>query len=71
MKEYFPNSGYLEKIGFYNTVWSRQQGREFSSFEMNFETIWKKAFRHLLDPESVMEKIEYVKPAFIERKPKG
>jgi DNA-binding LacI/PurR family transcriptional regulator len=64
----FPGMPQMEIVGVYDTPWSRIPGREFHTFNLNFDQIWSKAISLVSGPESNTKSIHWIEPTFIERK---
>ena len=58
VKIFFPKLPKLDKVGAYNTLWSNQPGKEFPSWEWDWDDFWNQVFRH-------QEGIEYYLPSLI------
>ena len=61
LSDIYPDIEQIERIGLFNTHYSRMKNHEFSSFNLDFEKLWTKA----LDPEQ--HGVQYLNPEFIER----
>jgi hypothetical protein len=63
LDELCPQTANLDRIGCFDTQFSRQRGRVFSSFRTDFETIWRKA----LESFAGEPRVDVVPPALIRR----
>lgn len=56
---FFPDAPRPEKIGAFNSLWSNQPGKEFSSWKWDWTAFWKKVFAHKGDG------VEYYQPELL------
>lgn len=57
----------IEAIGAYDTSWSRQPGREFHSFRIDYAGIWRSAVAQMMELPSPSEAVQWVEAEFVER----
>lgn len=62
-----PQLAGLETIGFFDTKWSKQPGREFSTFAIDYADMWWKAFSVLKDEGNGGGNLQWTLPKFIRR----
>lgn len=59
-----PAAAKLETFGFFNTVHSQREGREFHSFDLNFDRMWNAAIDSF---DQSRDNIQYLQPQMIIR----
>ncbi|MEI6421695.1 MAG: GntR family transcriptional regulator [Lentisphaerota bacterium] len=57
----------IETIGFFDTKWSKQSGREFSTFAIDYADMWKKAFSNLKNDSAHGDNVQWTIPKFVGR----
>lgn len=57
----------IETIGFFDTKWSKQPGREFSTFAIDYADMWRKAFSSLKNDSAHGGNVQWTIPKFVGR----
>ncbi len=57
----------IETIGFFDTKWSKQPGREFSTFAVDYADMWQKAFSTLKHDSAHGDNVQWTIPKFVGR----
>ncbi len=58
-----PETAALDRIGFFDTHHARREGREFSSFHIDFSQIWQQAIDSFASPA----RVEKIRPTLVRR----
>ena len=64
----YPRLAAIDIIGAYDTEWSRQPGRAFPSFSIDFRAIFRAALDRMVAPSPKGENLEWVRARLVERK---
>ena len=58
-----PETAAMDRIGFFDTHHARREGREFSSFHVDFSLIWQQAIDSFASPA----RVEKIRPTLVRR----
>lgn len=67
LKEIDVNYDHIEIIGCFDTAWSKQTDHEFSSFNIDYKKLWRKAFNLFQENTRTENRIEWITPRMIQR----
>jgi DNA-binding LacI/PurR family transcriptional regulator len=67
LHELDPHLPEIETVGFFDTKWSKQSGREFSTFAIDFADMWRKAFSNLRNGPVRGDNVQWTIPKFVGR----